>query len=103
PVKIGRPDGNVNFRRAGGHPRSLKRETGVRPMNATIRSEKIESTEVDRNLAAFSEVEAAIRDFVRNDIAYLRRPAPGIQSSGEATLEPKGETTRPEVKLEPPP
>ena len=70
-------------------------------MNATIRSEKIESTEVDTNLAAVSEVEAGIRDFVRNDIAYLRRPAPGIQSSGEATLEPKVETTRPEVKLEP--
>ena len=46
-------------------------------MNATIRSEKIESTdvEVDSNLAAVSEVEAGIRDFVRNDIAYLRRPA----------------------------
>ena len=73
-------------------------------MNATIRSEKLESTEVDSNLAAVSEVEAGIRDFVRNDIAYLRRPAPGIQSSGEATFEPKVETrveTRPEVKLEP--
>ena len=47
-------------------------------MNATIRSEKIESTEVDSNLAAVSEVEAGIRDFVRNDIAYLRRPAPSM-------------------------
>ena len=45
-------------------------------MNATIRSEKIEPTEeVDSNLAAVTEVEAGIRDFVRNDIAYLRRPA----------------------------
>jgi hypothetical protein len=45
-------------------------------MNATIRSEEIESnTEVDSNLAAVSEVEAGIRDFVRNDIAYLRRPS----------------------------
>ena len=45
-------------------------------MNATIRSEEIDSTtqEVDSNLAAVSEVEAGIRDFVRNDIAYLRRP-----------------------------
>ncbi|SDO83811.1 hypothetical protein [Afipia sp. GAS231] len=44
-------------------------------MNATIRSEEIEpNTEVDSNLAAVSEVEAGIRDFVRNDIAYLRRP-----------------------------
>jgi hypothetical protein len=65
-------------------------------MNATIRSDKIESTEVDSNLAAVTEVEAGIRDFVRNDIAYLRRPAPGIQSGGEATPEPKLE-----VKLEP--
>ena len=31
-------------------------------------------TEVDSNLAAVSEVEAGIREFVRNDIAYLRRP-----------------------------
>jgi hypothetical protein len=41
-----------------------------------IRSEKIEGTETeaDGNYAAASEVEAGIRDFVRNDIAYLRRP-----------------------------
>jgi hypothetical protein len=44
---------------------------------SVIRSEKIESTEEDDNLAAASEVEAGIRDFVRNDVAYLRRPAPG--------------------------
>jgi hypothetical protein len=69
-------------------------------MNATNRSEQVESPEVDSNLAAVSEVEAGIRDFVRNDIAYLRRPAPGIQGSGEATLEPKVEA-KPEVKLEP--
>src|SRR3954453_24071954 len=51
-------------------------------MNATIRSEEIEATEeVDSNLAAVTEVEAGIRDFVRNDIAYLRRPA---VPSGEA-------------------
>jgi len=44
-------------------------------MNATIRSEQIDSTtEVDGNQDAVSEVEAGIRDFVRNDIAYLRRP-----------------------------
>ena len=45
-------------------------------MNAN-RPEKIEATEtetVDNNLAAVTEVEAGIRDFVRNDIAYLRRP-----------------------------
>ena len=51
-------------------------------MNA-IRSEKIESTEEDSNLAAVSEVEAGIRDFVRNDVAYLRRPVPSMLSSAE--------------------
>jgi hypothetical protein len=63
-------------------------------MNATIRSEKIESTEVDSNLAAVSEVEAGIRDFVRNDVAYLRRPASGVVSSStETPLEPNHEAT----------
>jgi hypothetical protein len=58
-----------------------------------IRSEKIESTEpeVDANLAAVTEVEAGIREFVRNDIAYLRRPAaltvePSAEASPEATV-----------------
>ena len=61
-----------------------------------IRSEKIdsiESTEEDSNLAAVSEVEAGIRDFVRNDIAYLRRPAPSMLASGETALEPNTEAT----------
>jgi hypothetical protein len=66
-------------------------------MNATIRSEKVEDTvETDNDLAAVSEVEAGIRDFVRNDIAYLRRPAvaspetappaPALEPSSEATV-----------------
>lgn len=46
-------------------------------MNA--QPERVEQLEEDANLAAVSEVEAGIRDFVRNDIAYLRRP-------GAATL-----------------
>jgi hypothetical protein len=50
-----------------------------KPMNA--QPEKVEEP-VDTNLAAVSEVEAGIRDFVRNDIAYLRRP--GITALGEA-------------------
>jgi hypothetical protein len=58
-----------------------------------IRSEKIESTGEDPNLAAVSEVEAGIRDFVRNDIAYLRRPAPATSSSTDAPLEPNTEAT----------
>ena len=42
-------------------------------MNAINRAEQIEETdELDDNAA--SEVEEGIRDFVRNDIAYLRRP-----------------------------
>ena len=67
-------------------------------MNATIRSEQVESTEVDSNLAAVSEVEAGIRDFVRNDIAYLRRP-PGMLNADDTTattaaaLEPSAEAT----------
>ena len=62
-------------------------------MNATIRTEQIESIEADSDLAAVSEVEAGIRDFVRNDIAYLRRPAPGLLSTTESGLEPNHETT----------
>ena len=59
-------------------------------MNATTRSEKVESTEVDSNLAAVTEVEAGIRDFVRNDVAYLRRP-PTLTPDGP--LEPSTEAT----------
>src|ERR1700754_233115 len=62
-------------------------------MNATTRTEEVETTpEVDSNLAAVTEVEAGIRDFVRNDIAYLRRPAatatdtPPLDASAEATV-----------------
>src|ERR1700694_852930 len=62
-------------------------------MNASIRSEKVESPEVDSNLAAVSEVEAGIRDFVRNDVAYLRRPAPGLLGSTDAALETATEAT----------
>jgi hypothetical protein len=59
-------------------------------MNAT-RSDKVESieVEVDSNLAAVTEVEAGIRDFVRNDVAYLRRPT----LTADAPLEPTTEAT----------
>ena len=57
-----------------------------------IRSEQLESPIEDNNLAAVSEVEAGIRDFVRNDVAYLRRPAPSMLNS-EAALEPSAEAT----------
>jgi len=56
-----------------------------------IRSEKLELAEEDPNLAAVSEVEAGIREFVRNDVAYLRRPVPSILSSAET--EPSAEAT----------
>jgi hypothetical protein len=58
-----------------------------------IRSEKMESIEVDSSLDAVSEVEAGIRDFVRNDIAYLRRAAPGALDNGEVLIEPNAEAT----------
>ena len=61
-------------------------------MNATIRSEAIESSEVDSNVDAVSEVEAGIRDFVRNDVAYLRRPS-GAPTSTDVALEPNTEAT----------
>lgn len=63
-------------------------------MNA-IRPEKTEAPETDANLAAVTEVEAGIRDFVRNDVAYLRRPAvetmasndtPPLDATAEATV-----------------
>ena len=59
-------------------------------MNA-IRSEKIEALEpeeIDGEFAAASEVEAGIRDFVRNDVAYLRRPP--VMNNTES-LEPSAE------------
>ncbi|HEY4204423.1 MAG TPA: hypothetical protein VGM35_05340 [Xanthobacteraceae bacterium] len=49
-------------------------------MSANL-SEKVDSIESDNNLAAVSEVEAGIRDFVRNDVAYLRRPAAGTPAA----------------------
>ena len=61
-------------------------------MTATNRTEDIEETaEGDNNLAAVTEVEAGIRDFVRNDIAYLRRPAAApetapLDANAEATV-----------------
>jgi len=50
-------------------------------MNVTTGSETIESTEEQSNLAAVSDVEAGICDFVRNDVANLRRPTSGPSGS----------------------
>jgi hypothetical protein len=64
-------------------------------MNNAIRSEQLEQVEPiepdDTNLAAVSDVEEGIREFVRNDIAYLRRPV--AVSAPEATLDPGAEAT----------
>jgi hypothetical protein len=60
-----------------------------------IRPEKIESTDEDTDLAAASEVEAGIRDFVRNDIAYLRRPTPtpNMVASVDVAADPNTDAT----------
>lgn len=47
-------------------------------MNSMLSGKVETNSEEDTNLAAVSDVEAGIRDFVRNDIAYLRRPTPGL-------------------------
>ena len=52
-----------------------------------IRTEKLEGTETELEGAAVSEVENGIREFVRNDVAYLRRPGDGsIEQNAEATV-----------------
>ena len=57
-------------------------------MNA-IPSEKIEqdTDEANPGLDAVTEVEAGIREFVRNDVAYLRRPGQTSQTSLSETSE----------------
>jgi hypothetical protein len=52
-----------------------------------VRTEKLEGTETELEGAAASEVENGIREFVRNDVAYLRRPGEGsIEQNSEATV-----------------
>jgi hypothetical protein len=91
-VKISSPDAVALLSSCGGHSAlATHAKTGEEPMSA-IRSERVESTEVeDPNVAAVSEVEAGIRDFVRNDVAYLRRPPHG--AAGDTPLEPNTEAT----------
>src|SRR6201999_75116 len=74
----------------GGHSPTRRRG---RPMNNAIRSEQIEKVQpVDADLAVVSDVEEGIRELVRNDIAYLRRPVAAV-SAPEATLDPGAEAT----------
>jgi hypothetical protein len=68
-------------------------KTGEWPMNVMqkIDNDANEAAEMDSDLSAVSEVEAGIREFVRNDVAYLRRPMSA--SASESTLEPSAEAT----------
>lgn len=59
-------------------------------MTAHNRAEEIEET-IDVDNAAVSEVEDGIREFVRNDIAYLRRPP--VASPDSAPVDPNAEAT----------
>ena len=61
-------------------------------MNSIV-SGKIEALEEDTNLTAVSDVEAGIRDFVRNDIAYLRRSPSMLTAAEPAPLDASAEAT----------
>ena len=50
---------------------------------SALHAETIERSDEDTNLATVTDVEAGIRDFVRNDIAYLRRPTPSMVPPNE--------------------
>ena len=58
-----------------------------------VRTEKLEGTETELDGSAATEVENGIRDFVRNDVAYLRRPGPGTPGTTESPLESSTEAT----------
>ncbi|HEY0851790.1 MAG TPA: hypothetical protein VGD96_17890 [Bradyrhizobium sp.] len=61
-------------------------------MNAINRAEQIEdNVDMDETNSAVSQVEEGIREFVRNDIAYLRRPP--VPSSETAPMDPNAEAT----------
>jgi hypothetical protein len=78
---------------ARGRPRwQHTRKQGKKPMNS-IRPDQADVTGEDNDLSAVSEVEAGIRDFVRNDVAYLRRPAPGMAGASDALADPNAEAT----------
>jgi hypothetical protein len=62
-------------------------------MNATTGTEKIDLTEEQSNLAVLSDVEAGIRDFVRNDVGNLRRPTSGPPGRLDPVTEQSPEAT----------
>src|SRR6516225_7214619 len=87
-VKFSRPHTPVSLGRGGDNRATRARETkqGNRLMNV-IR--QVDAEEAEMEGGAASEVEAGIRDFVRNDVAYLRRPMAnenGLDANAEATV-----------------
>lgn len=62
------------------------------PLMNAMPSEKIDTKTTDsEHAAAAADVEAGIREFVRNDVAYLRRPQNGadtvaLDATAEATV-----------------
>ena len=62
-------------------------------MSASTDTETIDSTEEQSNSAAVSDVEGGIRDFVRNDVANLRRPNSGPPASTESVTEQSPEAS----------
>mgnify|MGYP003694737975 CR=1 FL=1 len=65
----------LHFRRAGTSALAHTRNRGIADERYHSFRKKLNQLTMDGNLAAVSEVEAGIRDFVRNDVAYLRRAA----------------------------
>jgi molybdopterin converting factor small subunit len=51
-----------------------------------VPNQKLEGTETELDGGAAGEVENGIRDFVRNDVAYLRRPGEGPLENAESTV-----------------
>jgi hypothetical protein len=64
-------------------------------MTATTSPEKADPTDEQSNLAAVADVEAGIRDFVRSDVAYLRRPV----SEQPVVTDPQLDEQTPEVSV----
>ena len=64
-----------------------------KPMTAIQKPIDIDADD-DSNIATVNEVENDIRDFVRNDVAYLRRPAsPALPGTPAATASSPGDAS----------
>lgn len=51
---------------------------------STVYNERHDAADAEADLAVVTDVEAGIRDFVRNDIAYLRRAPSILNTEGAA-------------------